>query len=542
MTTEEIAHALKLTAQLMELHGENPFKIKSIANAAYKLDKTDIDLQGKSLSELELIEGIGKGIAAKINELLITGNLTELSELFLATPPGVIEMLKIKGIGPKKVGQLWRELEIEGVGELLYACNENRLLALKGFGAKTQEQVRKQIEFFQLNIGKFHFASLEKFGLDLVDFLKNKYQTEFVALSGQMRRKCEVIDLVEVVIAVTGNVSFDELVNERNVKIEVITCSEDQFYPTLFETTATQDHLLKAGFKKGLTYVSGSTSVLDMEAGIYASLGLQYIEPELREGLTEVSSAKENKIPKLIELSDLKGILHNHSTYSDGMNSLKEMAEYCKELGYEYLGICDHSQSAFYAQGLKPDRVFEQHAEIDLLNKQFFPFRVFKGIESDILNDGSLDYSDDVLKSFDFIVASVHSNLKMNEEKATARLLKAIENPYTTILGHPTGRLLLSRPGYPIDHKKIIDACAANGVIIELNAHPYRLDIDWRWIPYCLERGVKISINPDAHEKSGYHDMYYGTCVARKGMLTKEMCFNTLSLSQMETYFEGRKG
>jgi DNA polymerase (family 10) len=506
------------------------------------LDKTDIDLQGKSLSEIELIEGIGKGIAAKINELLITGNLTELSELFLATPLGVIEMLKIKGIGPKKVGQLWRELEIEGVGELLYACNENRLLALKGFGAKTQEQVRKQIEFFQLNIGKFHFASLEKFGLDLVDFLKNKYQTELVALTGQMRRKCEVIDLVEIVIAVNGNVSFDELVNERNVKIKVITCSEDQFYPTLFETTATQDHLLKAGFKPGLTFTSGSSSVLEMESRIYESLGLQYIEPELREGLTEVSSAKENKIPKLIELSDLKGILHNHSTYSDGMNSLKEMAEYCKELGYEYLGICDHSQSAFYAQGLKPDRVFEQHAEIDLLNKKLFPFRIFKGIESDILNDGSLDYSDDVLKSFDFIVASVHSNLKMNEEKATARLLKAIENPFTTILGHPTGRLLLSRPGYPIDHKKIIDACAANGVIIELNAHPYRLDIDWRWIPYCLERGVKISINPDAHEKSGYHDMYFGTCVARKGMLSKEMCFNSLSLSQMETYFEGRKG
>ena len=195
----------------------------------------------------------------------------------------------------------------------------------------------------------------------------------------------------------------------------------------------------------------------------------------------------------------------------------------------------------FYAEGLKPDRVLAQHAEIEILNKKLAPFKIFKGIESDILNDGNLDYSEEVLKSFDFIVASVHSNLKMTEEKATARLLKAIENPYTTILGHPTGRLLLSRPGYPIDHKKIIDACAANGVVIELNAHPYRLDIDWRWIPYCLEKGVKISINPDAHEKSGYHDMYYGTCVARKGMLTKEMCFNSLSLSEIESYFLNRK-
>jgi DNA polymerase (family 10) len=217
------------------------------------------------------------------------------------------------------------------------------------------------------------------------------------------------------------------------------------------------------------------------------------------------------------------------------------MAEYCKEQGFEYLGICDHSQSAFYAEGLKPDRVLAQQIEIDELNKKLLPFKIFKGIESDILNDGSLDYPDDILKTFDFIVASVHSNLKMTEKKATARLIKAVENPYTTILGHPTGRLLLSRPGYPIDHKKVIDACAANGVIIELNAHPYRLDIDWRWIPYCMEKGVMISINPDAHSKQGYHDMYYGTCVARKGMLTKEMCFNFLNRNEIEVYFNSRK-
>lgn len=533
MTTEEIAHALKLTAQLMELHEENPFKIKSIANAAYKLDKTDIDLQGKPLEELEKIEGIGKGIAAKINELLTTGNLKELSEMVVKTPVGVIEMLKIKGIGPKKVGQLWRELEIESIGELLYACNENRLVTLKGFGAKTQAAVKTQIEFFKSNIGKFHYASVEKFAMDLVDFLKKKYKTDLVSLTGAMRRKCDIIEEIEILIASDENISVDEIENSRGVKVKLITCSQNDFYNKLFETTAVPQHLSQ------ISYLA--SHIFSSEEEIYKSLKLQYIEPELREGLNEIALAKENKIPKLIELEDLKGILHNHSTYSDGMNTLKEMAEYCKELGYEYLGICDHSQSAFYAEGLKPDRVLEQHAEIETLNKKLAPFKIFKGIESDILNDGSLDYSEDVLKSFDFIVASVHSNLKMTEEKATARLLKAIENPYTTILGHPTGRLLLSRPGYPIDHKKIIDACAANGVVIELNAHPYRLDIDWRWIPYCLEKGVKISINPDAHEKSGYHDMYYGTCVARKGMLTKEMCFNTLSLNEIESYFIKRK-
>lgn len=541
MTTEEIAAALKLTAQLMELHEENPFKIKSIANAAYKLNKTDIDLAGKSLQELEQIEGIGKGIAAKINELQTTKSLKELNEMIEKTPVGVIEILGVKGIGPKKVGQLWRELEIESIGELLYACNENRLITLKGFGSKTQIEVKKQIEFHRSNKGKFHYATIEKFALKLVEDFKTKYNTELISLTGDIRRKCEVIDKIEILIASKNAIGIDDIENMANIKVELTTCNDNEFYDKLFETTATQEHISSIGSQPVTKQKTGYKSVIQAETAIYNSHGLQYIEPELREGLTEVGLARENKIPKLIEVTDLKGILHNHSTYSDGLNSLKDMAEYCKDLGYEYLGICDHSQSAFYAKGLKPERVLEQHKEIDELNKQLTPFHIFKGIESDILNDGSLDYPNDILKTFDFIVASIHSNLKMSEEKATTRLLKAIENPYTTILGHPTGRLLLSRPGYPIDHKKIIDACAANGVVIELNAHPFRLDIDWRWIPYCLEKGVKISINPDAHERQGYHDMYFGTCVARKGMLTKEMCFNTLSLNEMENYFESRK-
>lgn len=541
MTTEEIAHTLKRTAQLMELHDENPFKIKSIANAAFKLGKSDIDLKGKSLQELEKIEGIGKGIATKIVEMQNSGSLQELDELEEKTPAGVIDMLDIKGIGPKKVGQLWRELEIESVGELLYACNENRLITLKGFGAKTQEQVKKQIEFHQSNRGKFHYAAVEEFAFELVKLLKKRYHTQLVSLTGEMRRKCEIIDKIEIVIATEKVVSIEDIGNHANVKIVIITCLENEFYSKLFETTATEEHLRITGFQPVLLKQTDYKSVVQAEEEIYTSYHLQYMEPELREGLNEVELAREHKIPKLIELSDLRGILHNHSTYSDGHNTLKEMVEYCKELGYEYLGICDHSQSAFYANGLKPERVLEQHSEIDQLNKKLFPFKIFKGIESDILNSGSLDYTEDILKTFDFVVASVHSNLKMNVEKATERLIKAIENPYTTILGHPTGRLLLSRPGYPIDHKKVIDACAVNGVIIELNAHPYRLDIDWRWIPYCLEKGVKISVNPDAHEKRGYHDMYYGTCVARKGMLTKEMCFNALTLEDISAYFEKKK-
>ncbi len=533
MTTEEIAYQLKLTAQLMELHEINPFKVKSIANAAFKLDKTAIALEGLSLQELEKIEGIGKGIASKINELQTTGTLKELSEMLVKTPLGVVDMLGIKGIGPKKVGQLWRELQVESIGELLYACTENRLTSLKGFGSKTQEQVKKQIEFHQSNKGKFHFATVELLTNGWIDVLKKKYKTDLVSFTGTMRRKNEIIEKVEIVIATTEPVDETILENKVGIALSIITCLPADFYSTLFYTSASEAHLKQLGTLP----VQQPSS----EKEIYDSLKLAYIEPELREGLTEVELARLDKLPSLVEFTDLRGILHNHSTYSDGIHSLKEMAEHCKQLGYEYLGICDHSQSAFYANGLKPERVLEQQQEIDKLNQVLYPFKIFKGIESDILNDGSLDYSPDILKTFDFIVASVHSNLKMTEEKATARIIKAVENPYTTLLGHPTGRLLLSRSGYPIDHKKIIDACAANGVIIELNAHPYRLDIDWRWIPYCLQKGVKISINPDAHEKNAFDDMRYGTYVARKGMLTKEMCFNTWSREEMDIYFKTKK-
>jgi DNA polymerase (family X) len=316
------------------------------------------------------------------------------------------------------------------------------------------------------------------------------------------------------------------------VKVNILQVQPELFYNALFETSSTEAHKI---------WLSGNATLKEnytSEVAIYEAYEKPYILPELRDGLFE---DKYDSNVSLIELKDLKGILHNHSTYSDGIDTLETMAKYCKELGYEYLGICDHSQAAFYAEGMKPEKVLAQHAEIEKLNKALFPFKILKGVESDILNDGSLDYEEDILKQFDFIVASVHSNLKMDEAKANERLIKAIENPYTSILGHPTGRLLLSRQGYPIDHKKIIDACAANNVVIELNAHPWRLDIDWRWIPYCLEKGVKISINPDAHQKMGYHDMYYGVNVARKGLLTKDQCLNAMGLEAIEQFFKAKK-
>ncbi|MBS1635961.1 MAG: DNA polymerase/3'-5' exonuclease PolX [Bacteroidetes bacterium] len=532
MTTEDIADALELTAKLMELHNENPFKIKAISAAAYKLSKTRVSLEGLTVEELTQIEGIGKGIAEKIVELNQTQSTKELSTLLAKTPQGLIEMLHVKGLGPKKVRQLWQELDIETVTELLYACNENRLVELKGFGAKTQAEIKKSIEFKLNNSGKYHYSYLEKAANQLLDELRKTYP--LVSLTGEIYRRCEILEQIDILVGSHDAVTPDPALTQH-LPVQVLSTSPETFYSKLVETSSANAHLEGIGFEK-LTQKEFAS-----EQAVYESLGIQYVEPELREGLFELEKAASKSLPELVGFKDLKGVLHNHSTYSDGINTLEEMAVYCKESGYEYLGICDHSQTAVYAQGLKVEKIMEQHAEIEKLNAKLAPFKIFKGIESDILGDGSLDYPEEVLKTFDIIVASVHSNLKMDMDKATARLIKAIENPYTTILGHPTGRLLLGRPGYPIDHKKVIDACAANGVVMELNAHPYRLDIDWRWIPYCLEKNVMISINPDAHQREGYHDMYYGTLAARKGMLTKAMCLNAMDLGAFEAFLATRK-
>jgi DNA polymerase (family X) len=532
MDAEQIIQSLSLLGKLMELHNDNPFKIKSLTNAVFKLDKTQIDIAHCDIKDLESIDGIGKGLVSKIEELRNTGELKELNDWLARTPIGVVEMLSIKGIGPKKVALLWQDLGCETIGELYYACQENRLISIKGFGAKTQEQVKQAIEFKMANSGKKHYASLEKLAFTIVDEIKKEHGLEWIEITGDLRRKMEIAEQIDILIGTATPLNLDKFTRDVSVKVNILQVQPELFYNALFETSSTEAHKI---------WLSGNATLKEnytSEIAIYEAYEKPYILPELRDGLFE---DQYNPSTSLIELKDLKGILHNHSTYSDGIDTLETMAKYCKELGYEYLGICDHSQAAFYAEGMKPEKVLAQHAEIEKLNKVLFPFKILKGVESDILNDGSLDYEEDILKQFDFIVASVHSNLKMDEAKANERLIKAIENPYTAILGHPTGRLLLSRQGYPIDHKKIIDACAANNVVIELNAHPWRLDIDWRWIPYCLEKGVMISINPDAHQKMGYHDMYYGVNVARKGLLTKKHCLNAMGLEAIEQFFKSKK-
>ncbi len=552
MTNSDIADLLKLYADLSELHGGNPFKIKSFASAAFRIDKLPTFLAGKSIEELEKVDGVGKSLATKIYEINSTESFKELNDLLAETPEGIQQMMKIKGIGPKKIGFIWKELGIENIGELFYACKENRIAQAKGFGLKSQQNIIKQIEFIFASANKFHYYKLEEIAIDLMKELKAILGIDEVSMSGAIRRKMEILDEIELIVGGENTNEIAQAIIQKNIlnecvyensfvkgkikehiPVRIFISSTLEFSKNLFIQTGSENHLKLLP----ISNIQHPTS----EQEIYQSLQLQFIEPELREGTFEIEKAKSNLLPKLIEMSDLKGILHNHSTYSDGLNTLEEMAVYCKQLGYQYLGICDHSKAAFYASGMNEETILKQHAEIEILNKKLAPFKIFKGIESDILNDGSLDYSKDVLASFDFIVASIHSNLKMNEEKAMFRLINAIENPYTTILGHPTGRLLLMREAYPINYKKMIDACAANGVIIEINANPYRLDLDWRWIDYALNKNVKLSINPDAHEREGYHDMYYGLCVARKGGLYKEMCLNAMNIDEISTYFSNRK-
>lgn len=530
MNNAEIADFLNLTARLMELHGENPFKIKALSSAAFRIDKMQIALHDLNQEELEQQDGIGKGIAAKIVELKQTATTREFEALREKTPDGVMDLLGVKGIGPKKVASLWKDLGISNLGELEYACMENRLVQLKGFGEKTQAAILSNLRFIKSQQGFYHYARVENLALEFLNNLREKFPDVRIEPCGEFARKMEVITKLEFVVSSHFPVSDHSLAGAEGVPVKYYPAAAEEFAHILFQKNSSE------AFYNAYVKSFGSADVKETEATYFSSAGLAYVPDECREGdsLVRADACMKN----LIQENHLRGIIHTHSIWSDGAAGIKEMAEAARDQGFEYLVMSDHSKSAFYASGLNEERCQAQWEEIDVINNLLSPFKIYKSIESDILNDGSLDYSDDFLKGFDLVIASVHSNLRMNQEKATSRLIKAIEHPATRILGHMTGRLLLTREGYPLDIDKIIDACAANGVAIELNAHPYRLDIDWRHIPRALEKGILISINPDAHAIEGYRDLRYGVLTARKALLQKEQCLNTKSLAEFESWLK----
>lgn len=555
MDNAAIADNFSLLSKLMDIHGENSFKSKTYSIAAFYIEKLPEQLSNTDRNIIPRIKGIGDSVAKKIVEMLDTGALTVLNDIIADTPPGVIEMLNIKGIGPKKIHTIWKEMDIESIGELQYACNENRLTLYKGFGATTQQKVLEAINFYLANQGHFLYAQLYPVFPQVQQYLQQLFGVAKVALTGAFKRQMPTIEEMAFVI------------NEDNATIKPRFISA--FPPELLEET---DNSLLYQLKNGLRLRlhTGNTNFaqrifdhngspefvtsfyqefpnLAIDAAnpddtqYFTAAGITYIPPCLRETTTIIKAAAQDRLPVLIQPGDIKGIIHNHSNWSDGTNTIEEMAQALIAKGMEYLVLSDHSKSATYANGLTEQRIAEQHRHIDELNQKLAPFKIYKSIECDILGTGQLDYSHDVLASFDLVIASVHSNLQMTEEKAMQRLLTAIENPYTTILGHMTGRLLLSRNGYPVNHKTIIDACAAHHVAIELNAHPRRLDIDWQWIPYAIEKNVLISINPDAHFIEGFNDVTYGVLAAQKGGLTKDHNLSSFSLQQFDEYISRRK-
>ena len=554
MDNYAIADKFSLLSKLMDIHGENSFKARIYGAAAFNIEKLPMQLADTPREKISAIKGIGDSTAKKIAEMLDTGELNVLNEIIVKTPPGVIEMLNIKGIGPKKIQTIWKEMGIESVGELLYACNENRLTLYKGFGGKTQQNVQEAIEFYQSQQGHFLYAEAEAIFPQIDGYLKKIFSPDTVHVTGAYRRQALTIEEMEFVVLENNDVikpKFQtaqppELLEEKEntilyklkngLKLRLHTgkASMDE---RLFNTSASEEFL--TAFRKIFPSIKFNGGKDDTP--VFEQAKISFIPPFLRETAAVIAKAKQKKLSTLIQPADVKAIIHSHSKWSDGTNTLEEMAEECIKRGLEYLVISDHSKAAAYANGLTEERIREQHKQIDQLNDQYRPFKIFKSIECDILGDGAMDYSNTILSTFDLVIASVHSNLKMNEEKAMMRLIRAIENPYTTILGHPTGRLLLSRNGYPIDHKKIIDACAANHVVIELNAHPRRLDIDWKYIDYAIEKGVLISIDPDAHALEGYNDIKYGVLAAQKGGLTKEQNLSSFSLKQFENFLTERK-
>jgi DNA polymerase (family 10) len=572
MDKKQIIEILKEMALLLELSGENVFKVRAHENAARALESLSEPLEklieSQSLTE---VKGIGKGLAEKIERLYRDEPLPEYEKLKADVPAGVVEMSKIQGLGPKKIKILWQDLGITDIGQLEIAAKENRIAGLKGFGEKTQEKILQNITLIRKFSERHLLSTARKSGENLQNTLKHIPGVIRCELAGSLRRWKETVKDIDIVISAeekhrseimaqfTSLNEVAKVVNKGDTKSTIVLKNgiyvdlrivNDEEFPHLLQhltgskehNVALRQHANKLGMKVseyGLFHEQ--TRILCRnETEIYEKLGMCYIPPELRENTGELEAALANRLPELIDPGDIRGMIHNHSVWSDGHNTIAEMAQGCIERGYEYLVISDHSKAAAYANGLTEPRIRAQHEEIDRLNRELAPFRILKSIECDILNDGSLDYDNEILSLFDLVIVSIHSKLNMNKTEATDRIIKALQNPYTTILGHMTGRLLLRREGYPVNHEAVIEAAAELGVAIEINANPRRLDIDWRYCPYAKEKGVKFSINPDAHQVSGFDDMAYGIGIARKGWLTKRDVLNCLSAEDLLNFAKKR--
>lgn len=569
MNNKQIAAVLKDIGVLLELNGENPFKTRAYANAARQIETWPEPVETLvNAGRLGEIHGLGPALIQKVTELVHTGELAYYERLKASVPEGLREMLSISGLGAKKVRAIYERLGIATVGELEYACRENRLVKLEGFGARTQERVRKGIELLKRYRGHHLIDRALGDARRIVEALKRCPAIGRAAVAGDARRRMEVVHDLDIVASAASPEAVAEtlrpagdihetkpgpvsLTLESGLSARIHPAPDNAFAVALVHWTGSEAHrerLAAHARKNGMTLDetritrNGAVVACAEEADVYRALGLEYIPPELREGGDEVDAAARQALPELVTGDRLMGVLHVHTAYSDGAHTVREMAEAARERGYRYLAICDHSKSAGYAHGLDADRVRRQQAEIDALNAQYGDFRILKGIESDILPDGSLDYPDDVLETFDLIVASVHSGFNMSEAAMTERIVRAIRNPRTTILGHPTGRLLLAREGYAVNIERIIREAVEHRVAIEINANPHRLDMDWRHLRFAREQGARIAIGPDAHQTAELDYVDYGVGIARKGWLTAGDVVNTMAVDDFMAWCRDRKG
>ena len=578
MNKDEIAGVFENIARLLELKGENPFKVRAYTHAARALETLSEPLETLIAEErLTAVDGIGKATGEKITELSTHNRLDYYDHLREEFPPDILTLFEIQGLGAKKIKALWDTLKVHSVTSLERACKDGSVAALPGFGEKTAANILKGIEHMRSHAGEFLFGDVAHIAEGLLDDLRGHPDVNLAQIAGSFRRKKEIVrdldfivstkqpeavmafftthPLVENVLAHGATKSSVILKSGVQCDLRAITGPEFPFALNYF--TGSKEHNVRMrsrALSRGWSLNEYRFSAAEgrelreplpevhEEADIYRALGLDPVEPELREDRGEIDAAEKHKLPHLIEWTNLRGTFHNHTTASDGRATLENMVAAAKELGLEYLGIADHSKASFQASGLDEIRLSAQVARIAELNAADKDFRIFAGTECDILKDGSLDFADEVLATLDYVVASVHSSFTMPEAEMTNRIIRACENPHVTMLGHLTGRLLLSREPYQLNIPAILDAAAATGTIIELNANPRRLDLDWRWWPLAKEKGVKCAINPDAHTTAGLQDLLFGVGIARKGWLTKNDVINTLPLTRIESILKAKRG
>lgn len=531
MTAVELLDEIR---RLMQLKGENPFKVRAYERAIDVISgRDDLEKRAKNGTLTELA-GIGKGISDVLTEFFRTGKSSALDDLKAGLPPGLVELTEIPGLGPKKAMVLIEELGIQTVGELEYACRENRLLKLKGFGEKLQAKILEGIRFRKGTQGLQRLDEALEIAERVGEELKELMGDHEVSETGELRRRLEVLSKLEFLVE--DGTKAKKVVEKFRKKtdavlpIEIHLVPKEKFGYELARTSASEAHWKALGAPEPFAASD--------EKSFYKKLSIEWISPELRETGEEVALAKAGKIDSVLGWKEVQGIFHNHTTRSDGMATLEEMVLEAKKQGYRYIGVSDHSQSAFYASGLKEDVLKSQEKEIRAVQEKHPEIRIFWGIESDILADGSLDYPDSVLKKFDFVVASIHSRFKMEREAMTDRILEAIRNPYTRFLGHATGRLLLGRKGYDLHMEKVIAEAAKHDVAIELNANPHRLDIDWRWGPELRKNKTKISVNPDAHASDEISHTRYGVIMARKALMPTSLVINTQPVKEVEAWLK----